>query len=207
MEPCDCGIRICLIRCNRRIKVKFLSLSSSSDSNFAPRSSGDGIPISIDWLMQDTNQFVVTYDTLKTVIFDTETRKILREIPADPSVTLDSTYRANRVLSHPSQPLIITAHDDRHIRYFDNQSGQMIHSMVAHLDAVTALAIDPQQTSLLSASHDRSIRLWNIESKNCLQELTAHQKKDDESIHDVAFHPSKPYMASVGADSIAKIYA
>lgn len=83
----------------------------------------------------------------------------------------------------------------------------MIHSMVAHLDAVTSLAIDPQQTSLLSGSHDRSIRLWNIENKNCLQELTSHQKKDDESIHDIAFHPSKPFMASVGADSIAKIYA
>lgn len=55
--------------------------------------------------------------------------------------------------------------------------------------------------------HDRSIRLWNFESKNCIQEFTAHQKKDDESIHDIAFHPSKPYMASVGADSIAKIYA
>ena len=86
-------------------------------------------------------------------------------------------------------------------------SGRMIHSMVAHLDSVTSLAIDPQQSCLLSGSHDRSIRLWDIENKNCLQELTVHQKKDDESIHDIAFHSSKPYMASVGADSIAKIYA
>jgi striatin 1/3/4 len=83
----------------------------------------------------------------------------------------------------------------------------MIHSMVAHLDSVTCLAIDPQQTCLLSGSHDRSIRLWDFEHKNCLQELTSHQKKDDESIHDIAFHSSKPYMASVGADSMAKIYA
>jgi len=83
----------------------------------------------------------------------------------------------------------------------------MIHSMVAHLDSVTSLAIDPQQTYLLSSSHDRSIRLWDLDNKTCLQELTAHQKKDDESIHDIAFHSSKPYMASVGADSIAKIYA
>ncbi len=83
----------------------------------------------------------------------------------------------------------------------------MIHSMVAHLDSVTSLAIDPQQTCLLSSSHDRSIRLWDLDNKTCLQELTAHQKKDDESIHDIAFHSSKPYMASVGADSIAKIYA
>ena len=99
--------------------------------------------------------------------------------------------------------------------------------MVAHLNAVTSLALDPQQTCLVSGSkndqrevsfftidmgfvrlgHDRSIRLWNFESKNCMQEFTAHQKKDDESVHDIAFHASKPYLASVGADSIAKIYA
>ena len=78
--------------------------------------------------------------------------------------------------------------------------------MIAHLDCVTSLAIDPQQTCLLSGSHDRSIRLWNLDNKNCLQELTVHQKKDDESIHDIAFHSSKSYMASVGADSFAKIF-
>jgi len=167
----------------------------------------EGIPISIDWLMQDTNQFVVTYDTLKTVIYDTETGKILRQIVNDNSAFGDPNYRINRLVSHPSQPIIITAHDDRKIRYFDSNSGRMIHSMIAHLDSITSLAIDPQQTCLLSSSHDRSIRLWDLENKNCLQELTAHQKKDDESIYDVIFHSSKPYMASVGADSIAKIYA
>jgi striatin 1/3/4 len=167
----------------------------------------EGIPISIDWLMQNTNQFIVTYDTLKTIIYDTETGKILREISNDHSSTGDPNYRINRLISHPTQPIIITAHDDRKIRYFDSNSGRMIHSMVAHLESVTSVTIDPQQNCLLSSSHDRSIRLWDFETKKCLQELTAHQKKDDESVHDVIFHSSKPYMASVGADSVAKIYA
>lgn len=54
--------------------------------------------------------------------------------------------------------------------------------------------------------HDCSIRLWNLESKTCIQEFTAHRKKFDESIHDVAFHPSKCYIASAGADSLAKVF-
>ncbi|CAF3662839.1 unnamed protein product [Rotaria sp. Silwood1] len=140
-------------------------------------------------------------------LYDTETGQIVRQFVNDHSSIGDENYRINRLISHPCQPIIITAHDDRKIRYFDSNSGRMIHSMVAHLDSVTSLAIDPQQTCLLSGSHDRSIRLWNLENRNCLQELTVHQKKDDESIHDVAFHSSKPYMTSVGADSIAKIYA
>ena len=154
--------------------------------------------------MHDTNQFVVTYDTVKTVVYVTETGKIRQEFINDDN---DPSYRINRLISHPSQPIVITGHDDRKIRFFDSNSGRMIHSMVAHLENVTCLAIDPQQTCLVSGSHDRSIRLWNLENKTCLQELTVHQKKDDESVHDVCFHPSKPYLASVGADSIAKIYA
>ena len=61
------------------------------------------------------------------------------------------------------------AHEDRHIRFFDNGSGKMIHSMVAHLDAVTSLAVDPNGLYLLSGSHDCSIRLWNLDSKTCVQ--------------------------------------
>ncbi|CAF1034565.1 unnamed protein product [Didymodactylos carnosus] len=166
----------------------------------------EGIPTSIDWLTQETNHFVVSYDTFKSVIYDVETSKALLRLEND-NQTSDSSYRINRVISHPSQALVITAHDDRKIRFYDSNTGKMVHSMVAHLDAVTSLAIDPQQTCLLSGSHDRSIRLWNLDNKSCVQEVTAHQKKDDESVHDVAFHYSKSYLASVGADSIAKIYA
>lgn len=115
-------------------------------------------------------------------------------------------------------------------------AGKLIHSMVAHLNAVSSLAVDPNGLYLLSGSksltwssnltignktleislshqntpfflgHDCSIRLWNLDSKTCVQEITAHRKKFEESIHDVAFHPSKPYIASAGADALAKVF-
>lgn len=56
------------------------------------------------------------------------------------------------------------------------------------------------------AGHDCSIRLWNLDNKTCVQEITAHRKKFDESIFDVAFHPSRPYIASAGADALAKVF-
>ncbi|KAH0514044.1 Striatin-3 [Microtus ochrogaster] len=119
---------------------------------------------------------------------------------------LQSSNHINRVVSHPTLPVTITAHEDRHIKFFDNKTGKMIHSMVAHLDAVTSLAVDPNGIYLLSGSHDCSIRLWNLDSKTCVQEITAHRKKLDESIYDVAFHPSKAYIASAGADALAKVF-
>jgi len=58
----------------------------------------------------------------------------------------------NRLISHPTLPLTITAHEDRHIRFYDNNTGKLAHSMVAHLDAVTCLAVDPNGLYLLSGS-------------------------------------------------------
>ena len=57
-----------------------------------------------------------------------------------------------KVVSHPTLPLTITAHEDRHIRFFDNNTGKQTHVMVAHLDAVTSLAIDTNGLYLISGS-------------------------------------------------------
>ncbi|KOB74707.1 putative striatin, partial [Operophtera brumata] len=128
--------------------------------------------------------------------------------PYDPAVQavlrVSCESAATRVRAHPTLPLLVTAHEDRHIRFWDAVSGRCAHAMVAHLDAVTGLALDPNGLFLLSGSHDCSVRLWNLDTKTCVQEITAHRKKFDESILDVAFHPLRPYIASAGADGLAK---
>ena len=58
----------------------------------------------------------------------------------------------------------------------------------------------------LCAGHDCSVRLWSVDSKTCVQEITAHRKKSEEAIYDVAFHPSRAYIASAGADALARVY-
>ncbi|KAF5280493.1 hypothetical protein FQA39_LY18038 [Lamprigera yunnana] len=123
----------------------------------------DGIPSSVDFVRDEGNRIVAAYNSSHCVIFDTETAKPLGCVSSD----------------------IITynyAHEDRHIRFWDNNTGKMVHSMVAHLDAVTSLAVDPNGLYLLSGSHDCSIRLWHLDNKTCVQEITAHRKKFDESI-------------------------
>uniref|UniRef100_A0A8D0A1U0 Striatin-3 n=1 Tax=Sander lucioperca TaxID=283035 RepID=A0A8D0A1U0_SANLU len=119
---------------------------------------------------------------------------------------LPGSNHINKVVSHPTLPVTITAHEDRQIKFYDNKSGKVIHAMVAHLDAVTSLAVDPNGIYLMSGSHDCSLRLWNLDSKTCVQEITAHRKKSEEAIYDVAFHPSKAYIASAGADALARVY-
>uniref|UniRef100_A0A803TQJ0 Striatin 3 n=1 Tax=Anolis carolinensis TaxID=28377 RepID=A0A803TQJ0_ANOCA len=165
-----------------------------------------GIPTSVDFIGCDPAHMVTSFSTGSTVIYDLETSQSLVMLSSQTDSGLQVNNHINRVVSHPTLPVTITAHEDRHIKFFDNKTGKMIHSMVAHLDAVTSLAVDPNGIYLMSGSHDCSIRLWNLDSKTCVQEITAHRKKLDESIYDVAFHPSKAYIASAGADALAKVF-
>ncbi|KAG9344264.1 hypothetical protein JZ751_010933 [Albula glossodonta] len=163
-----------------------------------------GIPSSVDLVCSEPAHMVTSFSSGKTGLFNMETCQLILslESPTEPG----SPCQINKVLSHPTLPITITAQEDRHIKFFDNNTGKPIHSMVAHLDAVTSLAVDPNGLYLMSGSHDCSIRLWNLETKTCIQEFTAHRKKLEESIHDVAFHPSKAYIASAGADALAKVF-
>ena len=54
--------------------------------------------------------------------------------------------------------------------------------------------------------HDGSLRFWSVESRICMQEITAHRKRFDEAIYNVACHLTQPYFASCGADGIAKVF-
>nr|XP_033806853.1 striatin-3 isoform X1 [Geotrypetes seraphini] len=165
-----------------------------------------GIPTSVDFIGCDPAHVVASFSTGSAVLYDLETSQLLTVLSSFMDSGSQVTSHINKVVSHPTLPVTITAHEDRHIKFFDNKTGKMIHSMVAHLDAVTSLAVDPNGIYLMSGSHDCSIRLWNLDSKTCVQEITAHRKKLDESIYDVAFHPSKAYIASAGADALAKVF-
>uniref|UniRef100_A0A8C5EJY0 Striatin n=1 Tax=Gouania willdenowi TaxID=441366 RepID=A0A8C5EJY0_GOUWI len=163
-----------------------------------------GVPSSVDLVSSEPAHLVTSFTNGQIGLFNMETRQLILSLESN--VEPGTSCQINKVLSHPTLPITITAQEDRHIKFYDNNSGKLIHSMVAHLDAVTSLAVDPNGLYLMSGSHDCSIRLWNLESKTCIQEFTAHRKKFEESIHDVAFHPSKCYIASAGADALAKVF-
>lgn len=114
--------------------------------------------------------------------------------------------RINSITVHPTMPVLVSAHEDRQIKFWDLTSGKCIYDMIAHLDEVTCIACDPNGLHLLSGSHDCSVRLWNFDNRTCVQDITSHRKKFDEAIFDVTFHPTKAYFASTGADALAKVF-
>ncbi|XP_001601585.2 striatin-3 isoform X2 [Nasonia vitripennis] len=179
--------------------VKLWSPASKTRLLNTYTSEQDRNPTSVDFIRDEPHKLVVAYEEA-CVIFDAETGSIVSRLEGD------ETQGVNRLVAHPILPLVVAANEDRHIRFYDHRSATLAHAMVAHLDAVTSLAVDPNGLYLLSGSHDCSIRLWNMDNKTCVQEITAHRKKFDESILDVAFHPSRPFIASAGADALAKVF-
>ena len=87
-------------------------------------------------------------------------------------------------------------------------AGQCTHSMLAHLDGVTCLSIDPAGFTLVSGGHDGSVRFWDIlGSKACVQDINVHREKAREGVLAVEFHQSLPFVASAGADGVIKLYS
>ena len=160
-----------------------------------------GIATCSDFFPSDMSKVTVSFERHAAVL-DVETGKTIVQFKI-PDNAEDFVYR---VVNHPSLPVAITAHEDREVRFFDTNSGEMVSSMMAHLDAVSCLAVDPNGLYLLTGSHDSSVRFWSMHTKTCLQENTVHRKKLDESVYDVTFHPSKNHVASAGADGVAKVY-
>ncbi|RDX42686.1 WD40 repeat-like protein [Lentinus brumalis] len=163
----------------------------------------------VEAIKTDLKKVAVAYQNAVIKIFDIESGKELSRFQVDPVEGDDSiSAQANSIASHPTMPLLITGHEDKHIRIFDIVTGQCTHSMLAHLDAVTSLSIDAAGFALVSGSHDCSVRFWDIlGSRACIQENTSHREKAREGVLDVEFHPSLPIMASAGADGVVKLYA
>lgn len=47
--------------------------------------------------------------------------------------------QCNALAVHPTEPLIVTAHEDKSVRLYDTRTGQCEYSMVAHLDSVGSI--------------------------------------------------------------------
>ncbi|KAG8901487.1 hypothetical protein FRC00_006790 [Tulasnella sp. 408] len=163
---------------------------------------------SLDGIKTDLKKVAVAFSNAVVKLFDVETGAEVGKMQSDATYDDTPATQINRIASHPTMAILVTAHEDKYIRLFDIPTGACTYSMLAHTDGVTSLSIDVAGFSLVSGGHDCSIRFWDIMgNKVCLQEITNHRKKADEGVLDVEYCPSLPILASAGADGIVKLYA
>ncbi|KAF9923299.1 hypothetical protein FBU30_006640 [Linnemannia zychae] len=167
------------------------------------------VPTSLDFCPTDLKKMVVSYSNSDIKLFDIQSGKEIMSFKSNETYDGSTDTQINKVICHPTLPVVISGHEDRYIRFFDLNSGACSYSMLTHLDAVSSLDVDPAGLVLCSGGHDASVRLWDIAStqRTCLQEFTGHRRKGNEGVCTVQYHPTMPeLLATGGADSIVKIY-
>ncbi|KAL6069765.1 Striatin-4 [Balamuthia mandrillaris] len=192
--------------------VKLWDFASSTVAKDAERitlshaTSEIAIPTCVCFVPTDVQNVLAGFTTADAYLFDIETGAPVTHLTPNDEPRPDCGSQINQIVAHPTLPLAISAHEDQTVKYWDLRTGKCTHSMIAHKDVVSALAIDPSGTFLLTAGHGCSLRFWEVLSKNCIQELNAHRQKHDEAIYSVAFHPTQDLIASGGADSTIKVF-
>ncbi|RHZ49156.1 hypothetical protein Glove_529g47 [Diversispora epigaea] len=165
------------------------------------------IPTSVDFVHSDLKKIAVSFQNSIIKLFDIETGQDVSTFESNETYDNSPATQINYITIHPTMSLLFSAHEDKYIRFFDVNSGKCNFSMLAHLDSVTSLDVDPSGMTLISGGHDNSIRLWDIAStRQCIQEFVSHRRKSDEGVLSVKYHPSLPWISSGGADSIIKIH-
>ncbi|KAG0249921.1 hypothetical protein BG011_008803 [Mortierella polycephala] len=167
------------------------------------------VPTSLDFCPTDLTKLVVSYSNSIIKLFDIETGKEILACRSNGSFDGTPATQINKIVCHPTMPIIVSGHEDRYIRFFDINTGGCSFSVLSHLDAVSSLDIDPSGLALCSGGHDGSVRVWDMASptRSCLQEFTGHRRKSDEGVTTVKYHPTLlGLLATGGADAIIKIY-
>jgi len=166
-------------------------------------------PTTVDVVQTDTRKIVVGYTNGDLCLYDVETGKY--NSFESPTVNgAEPLQQLNKVITHPILPdVVVAAYEDRHIRFFDLQTQKCVADVVAHMDAVTSLSIDPLNPHFLfSVGHDSRVQMWNLQTRASVQELSpVGLKKFDESLLCCAHYAQKPSLFAVGtSDSSVKIF-
>ena len=69
---------------------------------------------------------------------------------------------------------MVSSSDDQTVKVWDLESGQLLHTLLGHFDAVASCAITPDGRRVVSASWDHTLKLWDLESGQHLHTFQGH---------------------------------
>eukprot|EP01134_Creolimax_fragrantissima_P006427 CFRG6427T1 len=158
----------------------------------------------VSFINTSIDNLVVAYASGDIVCYSSETGEKMFTYSYEGDIP---SYELNHIVTHHTEPLLVAGYADGSIRMFDTDTGDQTHMHMAHPDSITRIAIDPTGLYYMTSSRDKSLRLWAFETRRCVQEIgTTHRQKGPDSIHTVAWHSVRNFVASGGADGVIKVY-
>ncbi|MEQ2216912.1 hypothetical protein XENOCAPTIV_025132 [Xenoophorus captivus] len=123
-----------LLSCSADGSVRLWNAADISPALAVFNEDGDlGVANSVDLVSSDPAYMVTSFDTGHIGLFNMETQQLF--LTFDSAGPPESPCKINQVLSHPTLPITITAQEDRHIQFFDNNTGGASPRWVFQLDS------------------------------------------------------------------------
>ncbi|KAK4684960.1 striatin 1/3/4, partial [Tremellales sp. Uapishka_1] len=165
------------------------------------------IPTVVTGCSGDFGKVFIGFMDGSTKLWDVDEGKEVMRFDREGKDDKDVDQRVNAILSHPTLPIFMTAHEDGNLIFYETTTTTPTHTILAHPSPITSLSISPMSsTTILTSSTDCTIRLWDITKKTSLQELSGHRKRADEGVLQIVNHPELPLLASAGADGIVRLW-
>ena len=98
--------------------------------------------------------------------------------------------------------ILISGSQDKTIKIWELETGELIRTLKGHRDGVYALALSPDGQILASGSADKTIKLWHLETGELLGTFTGHGN----TVTAVAFTASGEILVSGSLDKTIKIW-
>lgn len=108
----------------------------------------------------------------------------------------------NSVAITPDGQLLASGGDDKIIRLWNSDTGQVLRTFPGHSQAVNCVTFSFQGNLLASASDDKTIKLWNYETEEEIFTLAGHSH----AVKSVAFSPDSQILASGSWDKTIKLW-
>jgi len=138
---------------------------------------------------------------------DLESGKNVVTVPIDCTSTIDDAH-IYQIASHPTRDsIVVSAHEDGHLRLCDLRSGKIEVEILAHRDAASCIAVGDGGAYVVSGSHDGSVRVWSLGERKMVQDLPdIHLRNNDESVNAVAMSSGGSMLATGGGDTVINVH-
>jgi len=102
----------------------------------------------------------------------------------------------------PDGKTVLSASDDKTVKWWDLETGKEIQTLKGHSDYVKSIVFSPDGQTMASGSNDRTIRWWNLESGQEIQTFSGH----DGAVNCIRFSPDGKSVISGSDDKTVKLW-